>query len=179
VGEDRANAYAGSAWGPLPPASYKAGEALLPLALRGYAEPLDSAAFAEAQAKRRSAERRAAQQRAAGQTPRESSAGGLSSNGSVRGGRAREPVARSSSSGSGGGGCNDGGGSGGEEEDNNDAGDGDVWTEPGELFVCEALTRADFRKEAEQQRYRDATVVLVMRDDIGDIKLARLTQVDV
>jgi hypothetical protein len=53
-----------------------------------------------------------------------------------------------------------------------------VWAEPGELFVCEALTRADFRKEAEQQRYRDATVVLVMRDDIGDIKLARLTQVD-
>ena len=155
-----ASAYAGAPWGPLPTASHKAGDMLLPMALRGYAEPLDPSAFADRQAKRRRAAARE-----------------CFSHGS--GGRGERGGGRASRDGSSGGGSDYG-----DENDNKhdefhdgDGNNEDLWPEPGELFACEALTRADFRKEAEHQRYQDATVVLVARDDIGDIKLAQLTQV--
>ena len=166
-----ASAYAAAPWGPLPLASYKAGDTLLPFALRGYAEALDPSAFAERQAKRR----RAAAARASNMnhyTHQERSS--HSSNGKRGGGRA-------SRDGSSGGGSDYGDGKHSDDDDDANENDGEgnekEWPEPSELFACEALTRADFYKEAEQQRYHDATVVLVMRDDIGDIKLAQLTQV--
>jgi hypothetical protein len=53
----------------------------------------------------------------------------------------------------------------------------DWMLEDGEAVSFESLTKDEFRKEADAQRYKDATIVVVRRDDIGEIQLANLTQI--